>query len=339
MTLFSSLFAAQLSPRLLITIGGSCASIGLLLVSQAENTKTLLLGLVIAGISPGLCYPPLSDVIVQTYSKAKQGRVYAVMNIGTGVGVILAGPLALWFSDQWREAWMVLGILTVLITLWGWYVLTNNAHHSLADSPNVLPTLPLKWLLNSRNIRLYVFSLVLGLVSSIYWTFSIDIIFEASNDSGFLGLDHQFGLCLFWILLGISGCFGIIAGDLVHRLGIRTAIRLFTVLLSCSLWLLALEAANTILILVSAILFGSSFVTLTAFVGIWATYSFHQRPSTGFGFAFLVMSVGQFIGPFAAGNVAEYHGLSNTFIYGGFLIACLILLTPKTNIRQFTPDV
>ena len=334
-TLFTSLLATLLGPRLLIALGGACASLGLFLVSQAQSVTMLLAGLVIAGISPGLCYTPLSDVVVRTYPKAQQGRAYAFINTGTGFGVILAGPLALWMGAQWREAWMLFAVASVLITVWNWRVMPGRIKHASSEVSAGLP--PLKWLLNLSRARLYLFSLTVGLSSSVYWTFSVDIISEASSGAAILGMDATFGTRLFWVVLGAAGCLGIVAGDLVRRLGIIAAIKLLVILMSASMLLLAFGAFNTGLSLISAALFGSSFVILTAFVGIWAVHSFHERPSAGFGLAFLIMSVGQFIGPFAAGVIAEEYGLQATFIGGGLLAVCLFFLRPRNDIQSLMP--
>lgn len=128
------------------------------------------------------------------------------------------------------------------------------------------------------------------------------------------------------------------AGDLVRKTGIITAIRSMSLLLCGSMLCPAIVPGNGALELFSAVLFGSSFVILTVFAGIWAVHSFHQRPSAGFGLVFLIMSLGQFIGPFTAGLIAELSGLSAAFYFGSGLSALLILITPKDDIRHLTPD-
>ena len=336
-TLFASTLAALLGPRLLITVGGLCASTGLLIVSQAQSTISLLLGLIIAGISPGLCYPPLSDVVVQMYKKQHQARAYAFMNTGTGFGVILAGPLALMAGTQWREAWLLFAVVSFVITYWNWRLMPSKTPLAIATEHHGLP--PLNWLFNRRRASLFLLAFGTGLASSVYWTFSVDIITEHTQGVGFLGMDAQFGTRLFWIILGAAGCFGVVAGDLVRGLGLSLAIKTLVVLQSISLLLLGLAPASTFIALISAALFGSSFIILTAFVGVWAVHSFHQRPSAGFGLAFFMMSIGQFIGPFMMGIIAEIWDLKTAFLVGAGLCVCLLLLTPKENIRGLTPSI
>lgn len=335
-TLITSLLASQLGPRLLITLGGACASIGLLLVAQAQSPLMLLFGLVIAGMSPGLCYTPLSDVVVHTYPKSQQGRAYAFINTGTGFGVIMVGPLALWLGAQWREVWVILSFLAVLITLWIWCLMPSKPNQLKSEVSQGLPSL--NWLFNLKRLKLYLFAFTIGLASSVYWTFSVDIISEASGEAEILGMSGQFGTRLFWIVLGATGCFGMIAGDVVRRVGLTAAIKLFSIMISASMLLLSLGASNTSLTLTSAAMFGGSFVILTAFVGIWSVHSFYQRPSAGFGLAFLIMSLGQFVGPFVAGIIAEEYGLQETFVFGTLLSVCLFFFKPSAKIQSLTPD-
>ena len=336
-TLFASTLAALLGPRLLITVGGLCASTGLLIVSQAQSTITLLLGLIIAGISPGLCYPPLSDVVVQIYQKQHQARAYAFMNTGTGFGVILAGPLALMTGTQWRETWLLFAVVAFATTYWNWRLMPSKTPLAVANDHQGLP--PLNWLFNRHRASLFALAFGTGLASSVYWTFSVDIITEHTRGAGFLGMEAQFGTRLFWIILGAAGCFGVVAGDLVRGLGLSLAIKTLVILQTISLLLLGLAPASMFMALASALLFGSSFIILTAFVGVWAVHSFHQRPSAGFGLAFFIMSIGQFAGPFIMGIIAEVQDLKTAFLVGAGLCVCLLLLTPKENIRGLTPNI
>lgn len=334
-TLFASLLAARLGPRVLIALGGGCASLGLLLVSQAQGPLALLLGLVVAGVSPGLCYAPLSDVVVRTYARADQGRAYAFINTGTGFGVVLAGPLALWMGAQWRDAWLLFAGLSLLITWWNWRLMPGREAGAAPVAAAALP--PLRWLFSARHAWLYAFAFLVGLSCSVYWTFAVEWVAVSTAGGGGQGLSAPHGTRVFWVVLGVAGCAGVIAGDLVRRVGLIAALRVFALLLGASLWLLALGAHRADASLASAALFGSAFVVLTGLIGIWAVHSFHQRPSAGFGMVFLVISLGQFVGPFAAGLLAEAAGLRLTFAAAGTAVAALVWLMPATNVWSLTP--
>lgn len=317
-TLFTSLWAARLGPKLLIGIGGLCASAGMLLVAIADNVVVLTLGLAIAGMSPGLCYTPLSDVVVRCYSRRQQGNAYALMNTGTSFGVILAGPLALWWADEWRAAWLLFAGLALLITLWNWFCMPGRGTDSTLSSPQQQALLPPKqWLQQYRYLQVFMAAFLMGVASSVYWTFATDLLHQAGS---------SVSSSLFWVILGVAGCAGVVAGAMVQRLGLQRALWLIVILQALSMWGLAYGADNYLLALGSSGLFGGSFVILSAFMGIWAMRRFAERASTGFGLVFLVMSVGQFAGPFLTGAWAEIYGLPSAFGLGGVLVLLVALL-------------
>lgn len=94
-TLVSPLLVRHFNPRMPIILGGMTATLGMLLVALAGNPVWLALGVTLAGCSPGLAYPPLSDAIKQLCLAEKQSRYYAIINSGTSFGVMVSGPLAL----------------------------------------------------------------------------------------------------------------------------------------------------------------------------------------------------------------------------------------------------
>jgi len=172
-----------------------------------------------------------------------------------------------------------------------------------------------------------------GLVSSVYWTFSVQLLVEANAASEAVGEVPAFISQVFWVLLGIAGCFGFIAANLVGRLGLAGAIICSSAMLAESMLLLAIWPSVTLVALVSALVFGASFVAITALVGIWAVNSFYLQPSAGFGLAFLIMSVGQFVGPFIAGLMAQQFGLAVTFICAALASFGLGLFRPREHIK------
>ena len=117
-TLFGSTVSGVLGPRLPVVLGGLAAAGGMALIALAPNTWVLVLGIMLAGTSPGLAYPPLSDAVMQLIAEPQQNRTYAVINSGTSVGVIIAGPAALLAADDWRLAWAGFALFAAAATAW-----------------------------------------------------------------------------------------------------------------------------------------------------------------------------------------------------------------------------
>lgn len=94
-TLMAGWLSQKFNPSLPIFIGGVCAAIGMGLVAISDNGYVLAVAVFIAGASPGFAYPPFSEIIVRRVATEHQDTTYAWINSGTGFGVALAGPIAL----------------------------------------------------------------------------------------------------------------------------------------------------------------------------------------------------------------------------------------------------
>ena len=331
-TLFASLFAARLGPKYMITIGGLLATSGLFLVYSADHLIWLTLGLTIAGISPGLCYTPLSEVSVRMFPANRRARAYSLMNTGTSFGVMAAGPVVIWYSDQWRQAWLIFALGALLITLWNtWLMPPKDPNLSIKKTSTnglTLAGMASAWQKALRQAdknkqRLYVFSFFVGVSCSIYWTYAVITL------SSSIQLDTE-QLAIFWVLLGVFGVTGGIAGDLVRRLGFHMTLLLLSLLLSICHLIIYVQPSYH-LALVSSAIFGGGFIALTALSGIWAVEAAPDNPARTFGMAFLSMSVGQFVAPFLMGIIASYSGLSFLFLLACGLLLGLNLCRPRSN--------
>ena len=323
-TLFASLFAARLGPKLMVTVGGLLASGGLLLVAVADSLLLLTCGFVIAGISPGLCYIPLSEVSVRRFAGKRRSAAYALMNAGTSLGVVAAGPVVIWYGDQWRGAWAAFAVCALAITLWNGWVMPGRMRRPASGEAGASADARLRpeprghW-------PIYVFSFMIGVACSTYWTYAVATL---AGMPGF-GTQQQ---AMFWIILGMSGIAGAAAGHLVHRFGFNASLTLLTAVLGASHVLIYLQPGYA-WALVSSAMFGGGFIALTAMAGIWAVESSPDSPARTFGLAFLVMSVGQFVAPAVMGVVASVTGLPALFAIACVLLLGLNLLRPRRDFR------
>ena len=68
----------------------------------------------VAGSSTGVASPPLARAVSEHVTAARQDRVQTVVNAGTGVGVMVSGPVALLTQEQWRTGWWIFTALAAL---------------------------------------------------------------------------------------------------------------------------------------------------------------------------------------------------------------------------------
>ena len=304
-TVIGTYISAVTGPRFPIILGGIAATIGMVIIANSHSSWMLMLGVLIAGASPGFSYPPLSDAIVNSITSAKRSRVYSWINTGTSFGIILAGPIALISGDDWRFAWLIFAFFALGATIWNYFKMpgkSKNNTHGAAP-----PKVGAKWYLKSESIPLFLAAISLGIITSVYWTFSVDLIVTEGNYT-------QENTSIFWVLVGISGIAGGVAGLLVEKFGLRMIFQLCVLLISISIAILGFLHDIVMLGFVSGILFGASFIAITALLGIWSVYVFSDRPSAGFGATFFLISLGQFIGPMFAGFVGAEIGLPLLFL-------------------------
>ena len=121
-----------------VVAGGLLAVTGMLLVAVAPSPAVLALGVLIAGASAALTYPPFSDAVARDVPERRQGRVLSIISSGTGWGVALAVPIALAAGSHWRVAWVAFAVIGTVSTAAAAIVLRRGARAARAD-PAVPP--------------------------------------------------------------------------------------------------------------------------------------------------------------------------------------------------------
>ncbi len=317
-TIIGGVLSFRVGPRYLIIAGGLCASIGLITISLSLNIYLLIIGIIVAGMSPGFAYPPLSDAIVLMIEQADRDNVYTIINSGTSIGVIISAPIAIFSANNWREAWLFFAIIAMGSTIWNAVIITRQ---NIQNKSKIFIKISASWLLNKNSYRLFFYSFFLGIVTSVYWTFSVDFI-VSSNSYIYLfnkQISDTLFSKLFWSLVGISGLFGSFASFFVKKVGIKKMTQIGMLLISLSILLLVLCYNNSFFLLLSSFIFGGVFISTTAFVGIWSINIFFDRPAIGFGISFFLLSLGQLIGPITFGWIAGCIGLTSIF----YITACV----------------
>lgn len=362
-SLVTAATAAVTGPRLPVVIGALSAACGMLLIGLSAGPWSLAAGVILAGTSPGFAYTPFSDAIVRLIPEHQQSRTYTIINSGTSFGVMIAGPVALWASSSWRSAWLLFAVLAIVAAVWNGRLLPTGPHRRFytsgaAGEENVadesqrerggqegtdtrktnvdttlpLPPLRLGWFLGPKSTRLFFVAFLIGLATSTYWTFSVDLISSRDATGGVDG-------SLFWSVLGISGIVGGAVGDAVDQVGLKRALLLTVLSLAGATGLLAIAPASLPTILISAAVFGAGFIAVTGIVGVWSINVFYERPSAGFGAAFFLISAGQLIGPAAFGLLAERTSLVTAFYAATVTTLLCALVGPKKDFRSAAPDL
>lgn len=302
----STVLTPRFGGRALAVVAGCIAVGGTLMIAAAPDTAVLAVGVLIAGSSTGVASPPLAHAVAHAVAAPARNRTQTVINAGTGVGVAVAGPIALLTYEHWRVAWLVFAILCGLATI---LVARAVPASPVSRTPGrgKLPALLPHPLLPAGSARLMTAAGLMGAASAAVWTFGRDLLVTVGGMSGQASM-------IAWILLGAFGVLGAAAGDIAGRFGVGTGWLTAMLVLATATGLLAAFPGSVIIAWIAAASFGAAYIVLTGLLLIWGTRVYSQSPATGVGLAFLVIALGQAVGAPLIGAVTEVAGPRLAFI-------------------------
>ncbi|GIN06290.1 MFS transporter [Shouchella clausii] len=279
---------------------GISAIVGMLGIAFSPSFAFLAIAVFIAGLGSGLASPVLSQVAYAKLPSNQLDQANTWINSGTSIGLIITGPVVLLFSEHWRLSYLIFTVIGIIVLIWAARSISpdqNKTKHSthISNGRSIL----------SSATHLLVSSFIIGSSSSIYWTFSksylTSVSFTTANES-----------IVFWMVMGIAGILGGIAGGVIQKIGLTWSYRLTLLIMLASLIILLLP--NRIAIYASASMFGSSYIFLTGLFIVLATRIFQSFPSLGVSLSFLALGIGQSIGSFFAGKTIELTSYPFAFI-------------------------
>jgi|tagenome__1003787_1003787.scaffolds.fasta_scaffold20929349_2 predicted MFS family arabinose efflux permease len=319
-------FGDRVAPQRPVVLGGLAAIAGMVLIACARSSWLLAAGVMVAGASAALAYPPFSTAVARSLPPERRGRALAMISSGTGWGVAIAVPIALLAGTAWRGAWVAFAAIAALSTLLAARVLRPARLRSEAPgAAQALPPLSWSWFVCPRSGPLLAGALLVGVGASVYWTFAADF---ATSGSG-----HSAAGPVLLGVVGVSSILGSGAGDMLERIGGRRALVVSAGALAASMCVLALWNASWVGIVLSAAAFGSTYNLLLAVQVIWSARVFAQRPATGLAAMLFMLAIGQVAGPALAGALADRVGLAAAFFAGGAVIGLAALLPPREELR------
>lgn len=165
--------------------------------------------MLIAGAGAGFASPGLVTLVQERVDSLASTRAQAVVNSGTGFGVVIAGPLALILANQWRTAWWIIAAINAAATIA--VLLTGK----LPRTKTVTAERRAFRLTELKPLRLAsVAALLAGLSSAAVWAFGRSLVTMEGHMS-------ESEATTFWVCQGTAGIAGAFSGDLVTNWGGR----------------------------------------------------------------------------------------------------------------------
>ncbi|WP_368490120.1 MFS transporter [Clostridium sp. BJN0013] len=316
---FSSLLINRAGAYNSIQISGFSAVVGTLCIALSQNLHMLSISTFIAGIGSGLSSPAFSKIAAVNLKPEERDKGNTWINTGTSFGLIISGPLALFFSNYWRLAYIFFAAISFIVILW------NRRSIPKTDLQFKQSGLPIerknRWNISwKRSIHLFIAAFITGISSSIYWTFSRSFL---TTEYGMSTMESMF----FWILMGIAGILGGVAGNFIRQFGLATSYRGVLLVLLASICLITIP--STISIYCSALLFGISYIFITGVFIVWSVKLFVEAPFLGVSLGFLLLGIGQSFGSLIAGAIIDLASYAFGFLlFAGIGLCGLFVRTP-----------
>ncbi|WKN50115.1 MFS transporter [Nocardioides sp. Arc9.136] len=303
-------------PRVTLWVAGLLAAAGSATVGLAWSAPALAAGVLVGGSGAGLASPALVAAVAATVRAPAADRAQAVVNSGTGLGVVAGGLLAAVVADQWRLLWLGFAVAALLTTWWADRRATWAAAEAGpdADRPGV----------DLSAVRPAMLAAVLaGAGSAAVWTFGRELLGE---DGGMGGATTA----LLWAVLGGAGVLGAFSGDLVVRWGPQRAWTGSALVVAAATALLVAAPASVPAAAVALAAFGGGYVALSGVLIAVATRVVPRGAAQATAALFIALTAGQAVG--AAGLGALSGATTPTVAFG--TAAALVVASVAVHARQ-----
>lgn len=319
-SLIAPVVADRLGARHAAMVASAIGLGGLGLISQAIGAFSLAAGVFACGVSTGLMMPALAAGVQATVRPALQGRVNAVMNAGTSIGLVFCVPTVLFLAGAWRLAYGGFALLagTGLIAAWLLLPSASRAPRGIEGPPPLTPV-------QLRALTcLSLFGVAVGFVGAIFWIFAPDLVVQIGGLSpGSTGL--------LWLGLGIAGLAGALASDLRDRFGAPLTLAAALLATAASTGGIGAAPGSLPIAIAAAAAFGWAAMNLSGQLLVTGVRLVPRRPALGPVLPFVSITVGQALGSPVAGWAIERYGYVEAF--GAFavlavLTACCARLYP-----------
>jgi MFS family permease len=351
MAAVGGILASRFGPRLVVGVGSVLAAAGMMLTGLSNGMVTASAARLLTGLGAGMVLVPAVALMSAWFDIRRRGMASGVVSSGSSLALVITGPvvpriIASGGADGWRFAWYFFAALTLAVGVLTFVVMRNRPDRSItapvmtgsiwtaetmrtreaspdeaamasalqawspADAARLTrPALNLGAVVRSRyawHMGLVYF--MFGFAYMIYFTFFqkrlISDLDLSSNAAGNL-----------FLIVGVASiACGFLWGTISDRIGRGRAIAINSFIQAVAAVLFALWPTTPGLI-ISAFLFGLTAIAIPGIVGAGCGDRFGPLlASASLGFVTIFLGIGQVLGPYLAGAMADAFG-SLTYSY------------------------
>ena len=291
------------------------AGTGASLVAGAWSSASLACGVVVAGSGAGMASPALVAAVAAAVTRDRTDRAQAVVNSGTGAGVLVAAVLVSLAPGGWRATWGGFAVAAVLMAWATDRTTTWPSARPAGNTPAARTAIRTQLVLLRRPALAAVLA---GAGSAGVWTFGQDLL--ATSTAVSAGARTAL-----WGVLGAAAVLGATSGDAVRRLGVPTAWT-STALIAAAASLALPHAKDSVGLAALALGgFGGAYTALSGVLIAWGNRLDPHAPAQATALLFIALAAGQALGALTLGLLAARLGLA-----AGFTAAAGVLLASAT---------
>lgn len=332
-SIFTGRLTDRIGPRKVTTACGVIMGLGFLLLSTINSLWQLYLYYALVGIGVSGAFVPMASTIARWFVK-RRGMMTGVTVAGLGVGTLVMPPLATWLIQvlTWRNAYVVVGIVSILLVL--------TAARLLKRDPRVMGLVPYgeDESAGADHSMAGGFTLQEAMATRQFWILCWIYIFYCLGLGAVLahivlhGIDTGATPAKAAVIMSFIGAFSttgrIVMGSAGDRAGYKRTIAFGFALMSVSLFWLLLAKDLWALYLFGAA-FGFGYGGLAALFSPFIAEQFGLK-SHGIilGVLMIASQIGESIGPVVTGYVFDIGGsyLPAFFVWAVLVTAALALV-------------
>jgi len=334
----------RLGSRTTASLGLLTVGCSMVLISSMDQYPAIFALYVLTGIGSGTANIPVMGLVAHWFGARSRGRASGLIVAGNGLAIMLSGTLIPMLNAEqgaagWRQGWMLLGALVVLIALACAVLLRNRPEDmglkpigtdgSLAQSNDG----------SEKRSAPEASTALLALIGSIFFLFCFTYVIYATfivttlvDEMGF----SEAAAGQLWIWVGFFALFsGPVLGALSDRIGRRRGLIAVFSMQTCAYLLVASQLSGGWIYL-SITLYGfSAFSVPSIIVAALSDYLSKEKVTSSLGQVTFLASFGQIAGPGLAGQIAEASGsfAGSYLLAAGMTVAAsvLALMLPESK--------
>ena len=338
LAIIGGFLAAKFGTRIVITLALILMGATMILTGFSESFGFAFLMRLLTGFGNGAAYVPAMALGSAWFAMRRRGFATGIVSGGIGVGTFVAGVivppiLRAYGSEGWRFSWYYLGGAVLLISgIVCLFVRSRPEEKGLSPigSETVEPSRSpqpeggrahaLQWSLVYRVKEVWY----LGLVYFMYgFSYVIYMTFFAAYLIKEMGLSQAQASGLWALVGGLSIFCGVIWGGISDLLGRKygSALAYFTLAVAYALFALIKSPTG---FYASAVIFGLTAWSIPTIMAAAAgDYVGPRLAPAGLGFVTLFFGIGQALGPYVGGKLAD---LTHSFLLPFLLASAISLL-------------